>query len=149
MPRKPVIVFVILAFLSCWAGMSTLHAQTDKSPSIYIEGEPNFQTALTAAIIKKHVPARLVTDEAKADYILRASDVNAHRESGASIFARCLFAYCVGAEGASSVSIQLIKNDAVVWAYQVRKANGGPSGVQSLSEAIAKHLKNDFLEKQK
>jgi len=28
-----------------------------------------------------------------------------------------------------------------VWVYQVRKANAGPLGVQSLSEAIAKHLK--------
>jgi hypothetical protein len=47
--------------------------------------------------------------------------------------------------------VQLIRNNdgVVVWAYQVRKVNAGPMGIQSLSEAVAKHLKNDFLGKQR
>ena len=47
--------------------------------------------------------------------------------------------------------MQLVRNkdSAVVWAYQVRKGNSGPLGVQSLSEAIAKHLKNDYLSRQR
>lgn len=36
-----------------------------------------------------------------------------------------------------------------MWAHHVRKANDGPLRVQSLSEDIAKHLKNDYLTKQK
>jgi hypothetical protein len=124
-------------------------AQEAQRPGIYIEAEPNFQTSLAAAIIKKHVPVQIVTDKSKADYVLKASGVNAHTESGASQFARCLLAYCVGADGSSSVSVQLVKSDAVVWAYQVRKANGGPAGIQSLAEAIAKHLKNNFMNGQK
>jgi len=53
--------------------------------------------------------------------------------------------------GFSEVSVKLVrtKDSAVVWAYQVKKGNSGPLGVQSLSEAIAKHLKNDYLSKQK
>ena len=45
--------------------------------------------------------------------------------------------------GNSEVSVKLVRltDSAVVWAYQVRKANAGPLGIQSLSEAIAKHLK--------
>ena len=51
--------------------------------------------------------------------------------------------------GYSEVSVRLIERNssAVVWAYQVRKANSGPLGIQSMSEAIAKHLKNDYLKK--
>lgn len=100
--------------------------------------------------MKKKVPATVVTDEKNATYTLKSADVFAKTESTGSKFARCLFADCIGIEGTSSVSVQLIRNSdsAVVWGYQVRKANGGPAGIQSLSEAIAKHLKNDFLDKQ-
>jgi hypothetical protein len=98
-------------------------------------------------MVKKHDNVSIVTDEAKADYTLKVSPVNSHTESGASILARCMFAYCIGVEGASSVSVQLIQKGTVLWAYQVRKANGGPSGIKPLSEAIAKHLQNDYLSK--
>lgn len=56
---------------------------------------------------------------------------------------------CLGINGAAKVSVELIRlsDSAVVWAYQVRKPNSGPIGIQSLSEAIAKHLKNDYLSK--
>ena len=56
---------------------------------------------------------------------------------------------CIGINRNSEVPVKLLHttDSAVVWAYQVRKANAGPLGIQSLSEAIAKHLKNDFLKK--
>ena len=116
-------------------------------PRIFVKADQNFSVALAAALNKKHAPATIVLDEKFADYVLQSASVSAKQESGASKIARCLFAYCIGIEGTSSVSVQLIRtNDgAVVWAYQVRKANGGPVGIQSLSEAVAKHLKNEFL----
>lgn len=119
-------------------------------PTIFIEAQDSFQSALVAAFVKKKVPATVVADEKNATYTLKSADVLAKTESTGSKFTRCLFADCIGIEGTSSVSVQLIRNSdsAVVWGYQVRKANGGPAGIQSLSEAIAKHLKNDFLEKQ-
>jgi len=137
------------ALLCCALGlMAQTPATTATSdPSVYIDTDPNFQTALAAAMIKKQVPVRIVTDKTQANYVLTASAVNAHNESGASKIARCLFAYCVGIDGTSSVSVQLVQQGAVVWAYQVRKANGGPVGIQSLSEAVAKHLRNDYLSK--
>ena len=124
-------------------------AQTSARPTIYIDADSGFQTALTAAMIKKHVPATVTTDKAKADYILRSAPVSSKDESGAGKVARCMFLDCIGMNGYSAVSVELLKRSSstVVWAYQVRKANSGPLGIQSLSEAIAKHLKNNYLKK--
>ena len=123
-------------------------AQTSGRPRIFVKADPDFGVALSAALNKKHAPATVVLDEKSADYILQSAGVAAKQESGASKIARCLFAYCAGIEGTSSVSVQLIRvsDGSVVWAYQVRKGNGGPVGIQSLSEAVAKHLKNEFLD---
>ena len=120
-------------------------------PTIFIAAQPNFENALAAAFTKKQVPALITVDKTHALYSLEAADVFAHQESGGSKFARCLFFDCIGIEGTASTSVRLVRNadGVVVWAYQVRKANGGPVGIQSLSEAIAKHLKNDYLNKKK
>ena len=144
-----IIAFAVVTFCALGITSQALAATepTAGAPSIYIDGDPSFQTALAAAMVKKHDPARIVTDKVQADYVLTASAVNAHTESGASKIARCLFAYCAGIEGTSSVSVQLVQKGVIVWAYQVRKGNGGPVGIQSLSEAIAKHLRNDYLDK--
>jgi hypothetical protein len=125
--------------------------QSSGQPRIFIKAEPDFAVALTAALNKKQAPATVVLDEKGADYILQSAAVNAKEESGVSKIARCAFAYCAGIEGKSSVSVQLIRasDSSVVWAYQVRKGNGGPVGIQSLSEAVAKHLKNEFLDRKK
>jgi hypothetical protein len=63
--------------------------------------------------------------------------------------ARCAFAYCVEIGSSTNVSVQLVRvsDTAVVWAYQVKKGNEGSHGVQSMSEAIAKHLKNEYFKK--
>jgi hypothetical protein len=120
------------------------------SPTVFVEAQDNFQSAIVAAFVKKKVPAIVVTEEKNATYTLKSADVLAKSETTGSKFARCIFADCIGIEGTASVSVQLIRNSdgAIVWAYQVRKGNSGPVGIQSLSEAIAKHLKNDFLDKQ-
>jgi len=117
---------------------------------MYVDAANGFQTSITAAIIRKKVPITVVTDKAQADYILKAAPVDSKDESGAGKIARCLFLDCIGVNGYSEVSVQLMrrKDSSVVWAYQVRKGNSGPLGVQSLSEAIAKHLNNDYLKKQ-
>lgn len=131
----------------------TSHAATPAAnqPTVFIAAEAGFQNALTAAMLKKHVPIAVTTDQSKADYVLQAAPVDSKDETGAGKVARCLFLDCIGMNGSSEVSVRLLKREGsvVVWAYQVRKANSGPLGVQSLSEAIAKHLKNDYLRKQK
>ncbi len=139
-------LFVILTVLvASVPGFS----QTDKKPKLFVDADQSFATALTAALEKKDVPVTIVLDAKDADYTLKSAQVNSKDESGAGKVARCLFMDCIGMNGNSSVSVELIQNSnsAVVWAYQVRKGNSGPLGIQSLSEAIAKHLKNDYLKK--
>jgi len=124
---------------------------TSEKPTVFIEAKDGFDSALAAAFIKKQVPADVVTNETGATYTLKSADVYAKAESTGSKVARCLFAYCAGIEGTASVSVQLIRNSdhAIVWAYQVRKGDSGPAGIQSLSEAIAKHVRNDYFNKKK
>jgi hypothetical protein len=126
-------------------------SQPGSRPTVFIDAQNGFDTALSAAFIKKQVPADVVTQKDGATYTLKSADVYSKAETTGSKVARCLFADCIGIEGMASVSVQLIRNSdhAVVWAYQVRKANSGPAGIQSLSEAIAKHIRNDYFNKQK
>jgi hypothetical protein len=121
------------------------HAQS--IPTVFIDGPEEFGTAITAALNKKHVPVQVTLDGQRADYILHAAGLQNKTESGRSQVARCLFMDCVGAFGSSSVSVTLVRmnSPAVLWAYQVRKQVGGPLGAQSLSEAVAKHLKHDYF----
>lgn len=129
---------------------SIVLAQSKPQPTVYISPDGGFSTSLSAAMFKKHVPITIVTDENKAEYVLKATPVDSKSESGFSKFSRCAFADCIGINGNSEVSVQLIQRSsgAVAWAYQVKKGNAGPRGVQSLSEAVAKHLDNDFIKKQ-
>ncbi len=77
-----------------------------------------FSEAVTAAIMKKKVPITIVTDRDRADLILKAAPVDSKEESGAGKLARCLFAYCIGIEGWSEVSVVLsgAKESNVLWA---------------------------------
>ncbi|HEY2472472.1 MAG TPA: hypothetical protein VGI45_32105 [Terracidiphilus sp.] len=144
-------VFIAAVLTLCSIPAGNLFAQSATEPTVFIAAETGFQTSLAAAMLKKKVPLTVTTDKDKADYVLQAAPVDSKGESGAGKVARCLFLDCIGINGYSEVSVQLLKRDnsSVVWAYQVRKGNSGPLGVQSLSEAIAKHLKNDYVKKQK
>ena len=119
---------------------------TPKPGTIFIKGDPDFAVSISAAMRKKDVPATIVLDEKNAEYILQSSSVATQTESGLSKLARCAFAYCAGIGGSTNVSVQLVRvsDSAVVWAYQVKKGNSGSHGAQSMSEAIAKHLKSEF-----
>jgi hypothetical protein len=141
------LALITVGLVACSTGADAQITQ----PKVFIKGDPNFSVALSAALQKKDVPVTVVLGEKDADYILQSSAVASQEESGVSKLARCAFAYCAGIGGASNVSVQLIsvKDNSVVWAYQVRKGNAGPKGIQSLSEAVAKHLKNEFLKKDK
>jgi hypothetical protein len=142
---------LLLLFGSLFAGSAfsqrLINTDSATTPTLYVQGSGDFSTALTAALIKKNVPVVVVTDQSKAEYTLQSAAVYSKDESGAGKIARCMFADCIGINGYSSVSVQLVRtqDSAVLWAYQVRKGNSGPLGIQSLSEAIARHLKHDYL----
>jgi len=115
-------------------------------PTVYIEPQNGFETYIAAAITKKNVPADVVTDRAKATYVLKAAPVEIKQESTGGKIARCLFAYCAGIEDKGSVSVQLIETSSskLLWAYSVNKQRGGSKNQQSMAEAVAKHMKEYF-----
>ncbi|MFZ0732063.1 MAG: hypothetical protein WAM79_07040 [Candidatus Sulfotelmatobacter sp.] len=117
-------------------------------PTVYIEPQQGFETYLSAAIAKKHVPVDVVTDPTKATYILKSAPVEVKSESTGGKIARCLFAYCAGIEDKGNVSVQLIEtaSSKMLWAYSVNKQRGGSKNEQSMAEAVAKHFR-EFLEK--
>lgn len=135
--------FVALAVLLFGVG-SSCSAQA----KVYIQPDNGFETYVSAAFTKKHVPVTVVSQEDAATFILEPTPVDVKTESTGSKVARCLFLYCAGIQGEQTVSIQLInpRTKATVWAYTVRKYDA--HAFQSSAEAIAKHLKQ-FLDEHK
>jgi hypothetical protein len=133
------LLLILAASLSCFGQVAR--------PTVYIEPQQGFETYLAAAISKKNVPVDVVTDQARANYLLKAAPVEIKTESTGGKIARCLFAYCAGIEDKGNVSVQFIETGSskVVWAYSVNKQKGGSKNSQSMAEAIAKHLK-EFVE---
>ena len=117
-----------------------------ENPRIFIAPSEGFESYLAAAFTKKHVPAQIVADKGRVDYILSAPPVQEKPESAGGKIARCLFAYCAGIEGSQAASVTLtdVRTNVVVWAYNVRKE--GSKNYQSSAEACAKHLK-EWLER--
>lgn len=115
------------------------------SPRIYIEPQNGFESYLSAAIVKKHVPAVVTTSKEGSIFVLTSVVVSKEESTGSKV-ARCLFLYCAGAAGIQTATVQLINGNTqeVAWAYNVQKASA--SAYQSTAEAVAKHLK-EFLEK--
>jgi PEGA domain-containing protein len=135
-----------LGLLLLFAASMSCFGQAPR-PTVYIEPQQGFETYLAAAISKKTVPVDIVTDQARANYVLRAAPVEIKTESTGGKIARCLFAYCAGIEDKGNVSVQLIETSStkVLWAYSVNKQKGGSKNSQSMAEAVAKHLK-EFVE---
>jgi hypothetical protein len=137
-----------IGLIFAWLLMSAVSfAETAARPTVYIEPQNGFETYLAAAMAKKSVPVDVVTDPAKATYVLKAAPVEIKSESTGGKIARCLFASCVGIEDKGSASVQLIEasSSKMAWAYSVNKQRGGGKNEQSMAEAVAKHLK-EFVE---
>src|SRR5208282_2671421 len=131
-------LLLLFASLTCFGQVAR--------PTVYIEPQQGFETYLAAAISKKNVPVDVVTDQTRANYVLKAAPVEIKTESTGGKIARCLFAYCAGIEDKGNVSVQLIaaSSTKMVWAYSVNKQRGGSKNQQSMAEAGAKHFK-EFL----
>jgi len=141
---RPSYRWFALALLLLGIGALPCFAQV----KIYIEPDNGFETYVSAAITKKHVPAVVVSEATAASLILQPTPVAVKTESTGSKVARCLFLYCAGIQGEQTVSVQLFnpRTKAAIWAYTVRKYDA--NAYQSSAEAIAKHLK-EFLEQHK
>ena len=140
MKKLPIALVLLCATASSYAQLSR--------PTVYLEPQQGFETYLAAAFAKKGVPLDVVTDPAKASYVLKSAPVEIKQESTGGKIARCLFAYCAGIEDKGNVSVQLIDTSStkMLWAYSVNKQRGGSKNQQSMAEAVAKHCK-EFLEK--
>ena len=110
------------------------------SPRIFIEAPDDYSSYISAAIVKKHVPAVVTQSKESATYIL-TNALQVQRASTGAKVVSCLFAYCAGASGSQTATVQLVnaQTQEVIWAYNVRKYDA--SGYQSTAEAVAKHLK--------
>jgi len=138
----------LLLGLMLWT-LPALHAQLSR-PTIYIDANDDFKTYVAAAFTKKKVPADLVLDKEKAQYVLTPSEVAVEKQTTGSKITRCLFLYCAGVEDRAHVSVQLVEvsTSKVAWAYSVNKGRG-QKNQQSMAESIAEHLKDDYLNKKK
>ena len=136
---------LLLALAIALAVGAHASAQTQKH-LIYIEPtEDGFEVYLTAAMHKKGVPVSVVTDPELAAFTLKAAQIEVEKQSTGSKVVRCLFAYCGGNEDKASTSVALISKEGTVeWSYSVNKGRGAKNR-QSMAEAIAKHLKDEYF----
>jgi hypothetical protein len=124
-------------------------AQTS-APTLYITPmDDGFEVYLSAAMHKKDVPVRVMAVADGADYNLKVAQIEVTKESTGGKIARCLFAYCAGISDKASTSVTLVSSTGeIVWSYSVNKGRGEKNR-QSMAEAIAKHLKDDYLKKRR
>ena len=144
-------------------------AQIPRIPSgstVYIEPMDGYETYLSAAILKKHVPVIVVTDKDKATYIIHSTIIHT-QPSGAAVVVNDTTtvgskgnndAWNQGWEsgrqraaqraslGSSSASIAVIDahSSQIVFAHAAGKM--GTDQIQNTAEDCAKHLK-EFIEK--
>jgi hypothetical protein len=120
-------------------------ANLSRRPTLFITPtDDNFEVYLSAAMIKKEVPVTVVTKEDGASLVLKASAIAIEKQSTGSKFARCMFAYCAGIEDRGATTVQILSGDRVEWSYSVNKGRGQKNR-QSLAEAIAKHMKDEYF----
>jgi hypothetical protein len=83
------------------------------------------------------VPVDVVTDPAKATYVLKASSVEIQKESTGGKVARCIFMNCAGIEDKGNVSVQLVdvSSSRELWAYAVNKQRGGKNEQSRLKQS--------------
>jgi hypothetical protein len=116
-----------------------------QAPVIFITPTPdNFEVYISAALTKKGVPVSVTTNEALATLVLKATSPEETKVTTGHKVLNCMFAYCGGNEDKGTATVQILKGDIVVWSYSVNKQRG-QKNKQALAEAIAKHLKDDYL----
>lgn len=147
--------------------------QLRSGATVYIEPMEGYETYLAAAMVKRQVPLVIVTQEDKAEYIIKSAVVHnepsspavvvnnsasiTERENGPGLSATA-DAFNRGAASAqraqaakaalgysnASISIVDAKSTQIVFAYSATK--GGTNQFQKTAEDCAKHL-NEFIKK--
>lgn len=137
---------LLLAIVLC--GFAAVATAQRALPTVYVAPSGDgFEVYLAAAMHKKQVPITVVNKADGATYTLTAAQVEVEKVTAGSKLVKCLFAYCAGSEDKASTSVQLTDGSgAVKWSYAVNKGRGAKNR-QAMAEAVAKHLKDEFLSK--
>ena len=123
-------------------------ASAPESPALFITPTAdNLEAFLSAAMINKQVPVTVVTRAERATMVLTAAAADIPQPSGGGRFVRCLVGSCGNTKDRGATTVQLAKDDTVVWSYTVNKGRGEKNR-QALAEAIAKQLKADYFRQQ-
>lgn len=116
----------------------------DASNSQHKGKQVDFGSALSAALMKKQVPVVVVTDQSKAQWIIKSASSQKEDGTGTKIAKMALFGSSNFTQFQGSIQVVDIESSAVLYAYNVKKGN-----FQSAAEAFAKYFKGDYLEKKK
>jgi hypothetical protein len=130
-----------LVLLACTTG--TLFAQSTR-PAIFVPPTGDgFDVYIAAALMKKNVPATIVTNEHDASLTLTTAQVQVQKESGRMKFVKCVMQACSDTSDKATTSVRLTNRaGAVLWSYAT---DGDDSSKKSLAETIAKRLKRDYF----
>jgi hypothetical protein len=141
--------------ITCVLLASTVQAQ--QQPRVYIQAsetvdasnssnksrQVDFGSALTAALAKKDVPVVVVTDQTKAQWVIKSTSSQQEDSTGTKVAKMAFCGILCGGYTKFEGTIQVVDIDssAVLFAYNVKKSN-----FQSAAEAFAKHFKDDYLQ---
>ena len=132
--RETAVLLFVLAASTSWAQLSRA--------TIFVEPQQGFETYIAAAFTKEGVPVDLVTDEARAKYVLKSIKLETTSQVREGKTAECLFSTCKESQQAANVYVQLIETDStkIVWAYSVSNRKGSKSQ-EYMAESVAKHFR--------
>lgn len=135
----------LVVMLVAWAVQASAQSA---GPAIHIVPTGDgFDTYLAAAMAKKRVPANVVENADRATLTLKASPLDVKKDSAGTRVMKCVVASCDGIDGRASASVKLIDREGtVVWSYSV---SGDGDEKDRIAEAIAKHLKSEYFERER
>ena len=96
----------------------------------------DFGMAIAAALHKKKVPVIILTDSAKAEFVIRHASTRDEDSSGVKIAKTFFGGFGGGVKFEGTFTVINQETTAVVYSYNVKKGN-----FQSAAESFAKHLK--------
>jgi hypothetical protein len=116
----------------------------DASNSQHKGKQVDFGSALSAALLKKQVPVVVVTEQGKAQWIVKSHSSQKEDGTGTKIAKMALLGSSNFTQFQGTIQVIDIESSAVLYAYNVKKGN-----FQSAAEAFAKHFKGDYLDRRK
>ena len=132
--------------LACSAVCLAQALEVKAGSTVYIEPMNGYEGYLAAALLKKHVPLVVVTDKAKADYIIASSLDSREGDKPLVVVGNSMPRRRDLGETSANIRVIDAKTSAVVFSYTSSKNSA--DNFQSTAEGCAKHLR-EFIEKKK